>query len=63
MVRARTGFATPTPSRSLGKGVSLIGIQHQLGHTNLGIASIYTHGIDLTEIIETVDARRPPMEP
>ena len=42
------------------QGVSLIVIQCQLGHTNLGITSIYTQGIDLTEIIDTVDARRSP---
>jgi site-specific recombinase XerD len=45
------------------EGVSPIGIQRQLGHTNLGITSIYTQGIDITEIIDTVDARRPPMVP
>ena len=45
------------------EGVSLIVIQCQLGHTNLGITSIYTQGIDLTEIIDTVDARRPLMVP
>jgi site-specific recombinase XerD len=45
------------------EGVSLIVIQRQLGHTNLGTTSIYTQGIDITEIIDTVDARRPPMVP
>ena len=45
------------------EGVSLIVIQCQLGHTNLGITSIDTQGIVLTEIIDTVDARRPPMVP
>ena len=39
----------------------LIVIQRQLGHTNLGITSIYLQGIDSTEIIDTVHARRPPM--
>jgi hypothetical protein len=29
-----------------------------LGHTNLGITSIYLEGIDSTEIIDTVHARR-----
>jgi site-specific recombinase XerD len=43
------------------QGVPLIVVQRRLGHTNLGIASIYLHGIDSTEIIDTVHARRPPM--
>jgi integrase len=45
------------------EGVPLIDIQRQLGHTNLGITSIYLQGIDSTEIIHTVHARRPPMVP
>src|SRR3954454_17441180 len=45
------------------EGVSLIVIQRQLGHTNLGITSIYLQGIDTTEIFDTVHARRPPMVP
>jgi len=32
----------------------------QLGHTNLGITSIYLHGIDRAEIIDTVHARCAP---
>jgi hypothetical protein len=32
-------------------------------HTNLGITSIYLQGIDNTEIIDTVNARRAPMVP
>jgi site-specific recombinase XerD len=40
------------------EGVPLIVIQRQLGHTNLGITSIYLQGIDNTEIIDTVHARR-----
>src|SRR5215216_2392669 len=43
--------------------VPLIVIQRQLGHTNLGITSIYLQGIDNTEIIDTVHARRAPMIP
>jgi hypothetical protein len=35
----------------------------QLGHTNLWITSIYRQGIDLTEIIDTVEARRPSIVP
>jgi site-specific recombinase XerD len=45
------------------EGVPLIVIQRQLGHTNLGITSIYLEGIDRTEIIDTVHARRAPMIP
>ena len=45
------------------EGVPLIVIQRQLGHTNLGITSIYLQGIDNTEIIDTVHARRAPMVP
>jgi site-specific recombinase XerD len=35
-------------------------IQRQLGHSDLGVTSIYLHGIDLTEIIDTVHNRQPP---
>jgi hypothetical protein len=35
----------------------------QLGHSNLGITSIYLQGIDNAEIIEAVHARRAPMVP
>jgi site-specific recombinase XerD len=45
------------------EGVSLIVIQRQLGHSNLGITSVYLQGIDYAEIIETVHARRQPMIP
>ena len=45
------------------EGVPLIVIQRQLGHTNLGITSVYLQGIDNAEIIETVHARREPMIP
>jgi len=45
------------------EGVSLIVIQRQLGHSNLGITSVYLQGIDNAEIIETVHARRQPMTP
>ncbi len=43
------------------EGAPLIVIQRQLGHSNLGITSIYLQGIDNAEIIETVHARRAPM--
>jgi site-specific recombinase XerD len=45
------------------EGVPLIVIQRQLGHANLGITSIYLEGVDSTEIIDTVHARRAPMVP
>jgi site-specific recombinase XerD len=45
------------------EGVPLIVIQRQLGHSNLGITSVYFQGIDSGEIIETVHARRAPMIP
>jgi integrase len=41
------------------EGVPLIVIQRQLGHSNLGITSVYLQGIDSGEIIETVHERRP----
>ena len=45
------------------EGVPLIVIQRQLGHSNLGITSVYLQGIDSGEIIETVYARRAPVIP
>jgi site-specific recombinase XerD len=45
------------------EGVRLIVIQRQLGHSNLGITSVYLQGIDNAEIIETVHARHAPMIP
>jgi integrase-like protein len=45
------------------EGVPLNVIQRQLGHTNLGVTSIYLQGIDNAEIIATVHARRAPMIP
>jgi integrase/recombinase XerD len=45
------------------EGIPLIVIQSQLGHSNLGITSVYLQGIDNAEIIETVHARRAPMVP
>jgi integrase len=43
------------------EGVPLIVIQRQLGHTSLGVTSIYLQGIDSAEIVEAVHARRAPM--
>ena len=45
------------------EGVPLIVIHRQLGHSDLGITSVYLQGIDNAEIIETVHARRAPMIP
>jgi hypothetical protein len=45
------------------EGVPMIVIQRQLGHSNLGITSMYLQGIDNAEIIDTVHARRAPMVP
>ena len=45
------------------EGVPLNVIQRQLGHTNLGVTSIYLEGIDNAEIIATVHARKAPMIP
>jgi site-specific recombinase XerD len=42
------------------EGMPLLVIQRQLGHSNLGITSIYLQGIDSSEIIDTVHARRAP---
>ena len=39
------------------EGAPLIVIQRQLGHSNLGITSVYLQGIDSGEILETVHAR------
>jgi hypothetical protein len=41
--------------------VPLIIIQRQLGHRNIGITSLFLHGIDNAEIIKAAHARRPPM--
>jgi site-specific recombinase XerD len=45
------------------EGVPLIVIQRQLGHSTLGITSIYLQGIDNAEIIDTVHARHAPVVP
>jgi hypothetical protein len=33
-------------------------IERQLGHANLGVTSVYLQGIDTTEVLEAVHARR-----
>ena len=45
------------------EGVPLPIIQRQLGHAHLGVTSTYLQGIDTTEIINTIHARRAPMIP
>ena len=59
--------AAPTAPRARRRdgteGVPLIVIQRQLGHSNLGITSIYLQGIYNAEIIDAVHARRAPMVP
>jgi site-specific recombinase XerD len=45
------------------EGVPLIVIQRELGHSNLGITSVYLQGIDNADIIDTVHARRAPVIP
>jgi integrase len=45
------------------EGVPLVVIQRQLGHSNLGITSVYLQGIDNAEIIDSVHTRRAPMIP
>jgi integrase len=45
------------------EGMPLNVIRRQLGHTNLGVASIYLQGIDNAEIIATVHVRHAPMVP
>jgi site-specific recombinase XerD len=45
------------------EGEPLIVMQRPLGHSNLGIPSIYLQGIDNAEIIEAVHGRRAPTVP
>jgi site-specific recombinase XerD len=45
------------------EGVPLPVIQRQLGHAHLGVTSTYLQGIDTSEIINTIHARRPPVIP
>ena len=40
--------------------IPLVVIQRQLGHAHLGVTSVYLQGIDSSEIIDAVHARRPP---
>ena len=43
------------------EGVPLLVIQHQLGHADLAITSVYLRGIDNTEIVHAVHERPAPM--
>lgn len=45
------------------EGVPLNVIQRQLGHADLGVTSVYLQGIDSTEVISTIHARRAPTMP
>jgi integrase/recombinase XerD len=45
------------------EGVPLNVIQRQLGHSNLGVTSVYLQGIDSAEVINAIHGRRPPMMP
>jgi integrase len=54
---------TLTPSKRPTKAYRLVVIQRQLGHSNLGITSVYLQGIDNAEIINTLHARHAPMIP
>ena len=45
------------------EGVPLNVIQRQLGHADLGVTSVYLQGIDNTEVISAVHARRAPPMP
>jgi site-specific recombinase XerD len=43
--------------------MSLNVIQRQLGHSDLGVTSVYPQGIDKAEVISTIHARRAPTMP
>jgi integrase/recombinase XerD len=58
-----TNCGTRTPSSWRVRAFPLIVIQRRLGHTNLGITSVYLQGIDNTEILDAVHSRRAPMVP
>jgi hypothetical protein len=59
----RTSPGTPLALEPAREGVPLLGIQRQLGHSNLGITSIFLQGIDNAQIIDTVHARHAPTIP
>ena len=45
------------------EGVPLNVIQRQLGHSDLGVTSLYLSGISNDDVINAVHARKPPMMP
>jgi site-specific recombinase XerD len=45
------------------EGVPLNVVQRQLGHTDLGVTSVYLEGIDNGEVIDIVRRRTAPMMP
>jgi site-specific recombinase XerD len=45
------------------EGVPLNVIQRQLGHADLGVTSVYLQGIDNSEVVSTIHARRAPTMP
>jgi hypothetical protein len=45
------------------EGVPLNIVKRQLGHTDLGVTSVYLEGIDRGEVIDAVRGRRSPMMP
>jgi len=59
----RISCATPTRLRWPAKRSRWSSSSASSGHGNLGITSIYLQGIDSSEIIDTVHARRAPMIP
>ncbi len=50
-----------TRSSSPNEQIPLVVIQRQLGHAHLGVTSVYLQGIDSSEVIDTVHARRAPV--
>ncbi len=42
------------------EGVAINVIQRQLGHSDLGVTSVYLQGIDTSEIVDTLHARQAP---
>ena len=45
------------------EGVAINVIQRQLGHSDLGVTSVYLQGIDTSEIVDALHARQAPVMP
>jgi hypothetical protein len=60
---ARRGASWRSPTLRAASAAARTRGRDELGHSNLGITSVYLQGIDNAEIIETVHARRAPMIP